>query len=102
MWLTNALKVLVYSAVVSFAVFGLASSMTVVGLATGHVTTDHVMSFVTQVQNLGAAIAGLSGSGIVGIFARYGIPAFLAFRREERDRAREELIAAVAKAIGKK
>ncbi len=52
---------------------------------------EHVASLIVLLQNGASWIAGISGTTILCVLSRYGLPAYAEYRKAEKRRYREEL-----------
>jgi hypothetical protein len=65
-----------------FALVGVGAAGAVAALATGYLSAEDVSVFAGRVRDAGSYLAGIGGTGVAGVLARFGVPAALAALRE--------------------
>lgn len=93
MWAVKALILTLKVGVYGLAVAGGASVYAVVMLMTGQWGPEEILTGVAYLERAQTWIAGVSGTGVVATFARYGFPVLGQFL-SDRSAAREENLAA--------
>ena len=102
-WYVRAVKLTYKCVLYGSAVCGLAALTTLVLLIQEKISLEQIGNFASEVREIAVYIAGIGSGGVLGIFARFGYPAWSTYRQiraqllsAERERRDEERLEAIA------
>jgi len=90
-WFKSAVIALLWTIGGTLALIGACSATAIGLLASNNLDLDRVAWLVGKVQEAYVWIGGVSATGIVGLFTRYGLPAWYELRRIAAQTATEAL-----------